>query len=35
MRTWFDRCIEGGLIVLAIYSVVEAGRIIVEIGKLH
>lgn len=34
MRTWFDRTIEGGLILLAIYSVVEAGHILVEISKL-
>lgn len=34
MRTWFDRTIEGAFAVLAIYSVVEAGRIIIEISNL-
>jgi len=34
MRTWFDYTIEAGLILLAIYAVVEAGRIIGSISNI-
>jgi|GEM_PF-6924637 len=34
MRTWFDRMIEGGLIVLAGYAVYEAGVILIELNSL-
>ncbi len=34
MRTWFDRTIEGGLIVLGCYAVYEAGRILIELNSI-
>ena len=34
MRTWFDRTIEAIFIIIAIYSVITAGQIMVEISNL-